>query len=268
MRIGNVFWAESAFSSEAELAQPPSILAIGDSWFWYPLPGGSLLTQLGKLVASAEHNILALGKNGAEAYEYAFGRYEKAVRRALKFHGDSLMGVFISGGGNDFAGFNDLRPLLKNNCAKAPDAASCFNPQPTGELYRLMDKIATAYQTLIGRVMEGARNGVKIYLHNYDYSLPTGKGVFGGASWLKAALDDAQVPDDLQAPCIAHVLDEFTGRLEAIASRHPGQIYLVDGRGCLSEQDWANELHPTAAGFRKLAEKRWLPLLKLGALAK
>ena len=30
----------------------PSILAIGDSWFWYPLPGGSLATSLARVVAS------------------------------------------------------------------------------------------------------------------------------------------------------------------------------------------------------------------------
>ena len=58
----------------------PSILAIGDSWFWYPFPGGSLVNRLGKLVQSREHSILAVGHNGAEAYDYVFGKHEKNVR--------------------------------------------------------------------------------------------------------------------------------------------------------------------------------------------
>jgi hypothetical protein len=37
----------------------PSILAIGDSWFWHPFPGGSLVNGLGAVVRAKEHNLLA-----------------------------------------------------------------------------------------------------------------------------------------------------------------------------------------------------------------
>ena len=98
----------------------PSIIAIGDSWFWYPFPGGSLLNQLGLLVAGKQHTVLAFGNNEAEAYDYVYGKYAKSVREALRLFNDgSLSAVFISGGGNDFAGFNDLRPLLNGNCSAA-----------------------------------------------------------------------------------------------------------------------------------------------------
>ena len=62
----------------------PSILATGDSWFWYPFPGGSLLNRLGPLIAPREHEILAFGNNGAEAFDYVYGTYARQITTALK----------------------------------------------------------------------------------------------------------------------------------------------------------------------------------------
>jgi hypothetical protein len=45
---GNVFWDGNLLEAAGRSA---SILAIGDSWFWYFFPGGSLLNQLGPIVA-------------------------------------------------------------------------------------------------------------------------------------------------------------------------------------------------------------------------
>ena len=57
----NVYW-DAAWRQES--GRFPSILAIGDSWFWYPFPGGSLLNQLGPLTAGREHVLYAVGNNG------------------------------------------------------------------------------------------------------------------------------------------------------------------------------------------------------------
>lgn len=248
----------------------PSILAIGDSWFWYPFPGGSLINRLGKLVQSKEHNILAVGHNGAEAYDYVFGKHEKNVRTNLKLFGGSLSAVFVSGGGNDFAGFNDLRPLLLHDCSRSQSAKECFNQFAGGELPRLMEKIQNSYETLIGRiVMHCHSQGFKrVFVHNYDYALPSGAGVFGGnATWLKAALDDAKVPVAYQADCIRYVLDTFTDVLEEISRNNSNVVVLVKSAGTLRAADWANELHPTPAGFEKIAIERWRPALQMFGLA-
>lgn len=266
MQYKNVFWTESAFITEGQVHQPPSILAIGDSWFWYPFPGGSLLNQLGDLVAPKEHNILAVGKNGAEAYDYAFGIHATAVRRALRFHGDVLMGVFISGGGNDFAGFNDLRPLLLQDCSKAESPKACFDT-PSRELERLLDNVEHSYLTLIGQVIAACEMEVRVYLHNYDYPNPNGKGIFSGSSWLKSAMEDAGVAPELRADCMKYVIDQFSERLKRITALNHKQVRFVDGRDCLQPQHWANELHPKPEGFKKLAEERWLPVLAADGMA-
>ncbi|HNV59210.1 MAG TPA: SGNH/GDSL hydrolase family protein, partial [Rhodoferax sp.] len=104
----NYYWDENLMKNDGKL---PSILAIGDSWFWYPLPGGSLINYIGPVVEKKSHVILAKGMNGAEAFDYVDGKYARSVREALRLYGAGLSAAFISGGGNDFAGFNDLRPL-------------------------------------------------------------------------------------------------------------------------------------------------------------
>lgn len=131
----------------------PSIIAIGDSWFWYPFPGGSLINQLGALVEKREHIILTLGHNGAEAAEYRKGKFNKNVRFTLKMHGESLSAVFISGGGNDFAGVDDLGEMLKPDCAKLAAARDCFLAgSAPGTLDAVMDILAGSYRMLVDQV--------------------------------------------------------------------------------------------------------------------
>lgn len=261
MNFENVYWDWSSMQQDGHY---PSILAIGDSWFWYPFPGGSLVNQLGRLVARKQHYILALGNNGAEAYDYVHGKYAKSVKTTLRMQGSALSAVFVSGGGNDFAGFNDLRPMLKDDCSSAKTAKDCFRPGSQERTINwLMRKTADSYRALIGQVLASANADASIVLHNYDYALPSGKGVFGNkGSWLKPALVDARVPDRLQRDCIRYVIDRISRELQALEKIDSARIALVDSTGTLSDRDWANELHPKPSGFRKIAVQRWRPVLQ------
>ncbi|MFV0663905.1 SGNH/GDSL hydrolase family protein [Denitromonas sp.] len=266
MNDENVYWDWRAMQRDGLY---PSILAIGDSWFWYPFPGGSLITRLGRLVARKQHTVLVLGNNGAEAFDYVEGKYRKAVREALRLHGSALSAVFISGGGNDFAGFNDLRPLLNDDCAQATTAAACFRTgASSGTLDWLMDKMMASYRTLIGQIMASTPPGTHILLHNYDYARPSGRGVFGKKSaWLKPALDNARVPAALQQACINYLIDRFSAELQAMVAIDPARIWRVDSVGTLADKHWANELHPKSSGFRKIATTCWRPVLRRLGLA-
>lgn len=258
-----IYWDESAMKAVPTTA---SILAIGDSWFWYPMPGGSLANCLGAMVDTKGHVILAKGMNGAEAYDYVAGKYKRQVQEALRLYGSGLSAVFISGGGNDFAGFNDLRPLLKSNCAGESDARGCFRAGQNG-IKAFFSNVDQCYRALIGQVYTRTPLSCHIVMHTYDYAIPTGKGVFGGAGWLKPALDDAQVPQTLQQPCIRFLIDNFHAVLTDIAKGDPDHLHVVDSRSVLAAGDWANELHPRGAGFRKIAEQRWRPVLESLGLA-
>ncbi len=266
MNFENVYWDWSSMQMDGRF---PSILAIGDSWFWYPFPGGSLLNQLGRLVTKKEHCILALGNNGAEAYDYAYGKYGKSVKTTLRLHGPALSAVFISGGGNDFAGFNDLRPLLNDDCSRAKKAQDCFRPgDEERTITWLMRKTGDSYRALIGQILAAANPQAGIVMHNYDYAPPSGKGIFGNkGSWLKPALDDAKVPDTLQRDCIRYLIDRITLELQELVKIDSTRIALVDSTNTLSEGDWANELHPKPSGFKKIATQKWRPVLQQRGLA-
>ena len=88
MNDGNVYWDATSMQIDQVY---PSILAIGDSWFWYPLPGGSLINQLGPLVASKGHFIFALGNNGAEAFDYVYGKYGRPIRKRFAWLSSLLL---------------------------------------------------------------------------------------------------------------------------------------------------------------------------------
>jgi hypothetical protein len=266
MNFQNVYWDWPSMQDDHHSA---SILAIGDSWFWYPFPGGSLVNRLGPLVAPKEHFILAVGNNGAEAYDYVHGKYKNVVTTALNFHGDALSAVFISGGGNDFAGLNDLLPLLNADCSAARNPEECFKSSDVeGTLQGLMKRATEDYQLLIGQILMKCPSAVKIFVHNYDYALPSGKGLFGHSSdWLKPALDDAKVPGRLQDGCIRFIIDRFSDMLTDVQTQGDGSVVFVDSRNTLTPADWANELHPTPAGFQKIAQGKWQPALKNQGLA-
>ena len=74
--MANLYWHEPLMLTDGLV---PSVLAIGDSWFWYPLPGGSLASSIAKLMQDGPHVILAFGNNGAEAFDYVHGVYAPMI---------------------------------------------------------------------------------------------------------------------------------------------------------------------------------------------
>lgn len=257
------YWDESQMRNAGV---SPSILAIGDSWFWYPFVGGSLVNNIGNIVNGKGHVVLAKGMNGAEAYDYVDGKYARSIREALRLYGSGLSAVLISGGGNDFAGFNDMRPLLKDNCSAETTARGCFRTGATG-LQAFIEQMDQYYRKLIGIIYTRTSPNCLIVMHSYDYAIPNGKGVFGGSGWLKPALVSAQVPANLHQNCVTYLIDSFHKMLTNIASLDPTHLSIVDSRRTLLPSDWANELHPKGSGFTKIANTCWKPVLKNLGLA-
>lgn len=257
------YWDENKMKTDGA---NPTILAIGDSWFWYPFLGGSLINNLGPIVEKKNNIILAKGMNGAEAFDYVDGKYAKIVLEALRLYGSGLSAVFISGGGNDFAGLNDLRPLLKDNCSGETTAKNCFRGGDAG-LKGFLDRMDEYYRKLIGVVYTRTSLNCLIVMHTYDYAIPTGKGVFGGDGWIKPALVDAGVPAGLHQNCVNLLIDSFYNVLTKITKMDPEHLFVVDSRGTLAQNDWANELHPKGSGFKKIVRTKWTPVLKSLGLA-
>lgn len=246
-----------------------SLLAIGDSWFWYPrnnvlqaLAGHPRLKDPYRMIQS-------LGYNGAKLEQYVFGKHAKQLDRELRPQNRMYYSaVLVSGAGNDAV---DYRLGLFRDCAgkSAPD--QCIDDEGMDEM---LGRLGTALGALIYRVRRAfAKDGRQpdIFLHTYDYPVPDGRG-FSLASlkvtgpWLAAAMDERRVAPDMElrrAICrtlIDRLRDEFARYADAAR-----KIHLIDSRGCLVapdyEDDWDNELHPTVRGFDRIVDQRWMPVL-------
>ena len=263
------YWDERLMYEDGEV---PHVLAVGDSWFWYPL--NNLLNPIFNLLGGSKC-IFAIGNNGAEAVEYVGTKYRERIQSSLDAGKSSIEAVLISGGGNDFAGLDDMFRIIRAKCDGCTTVEECFNQ---GEPKGIFDEVAVAYGQLIDMIFASVP-GATIFIHNYDRAIPTGKGFVGHGNWLKEPMKQANVDPSLQQGIVNRLLFEFTQRLKAQAARS-NQIYFVDsarlsdvddpddieGRGTLTKTEWANELHPKPRGFNKIAKLCWGPAFAAAGL--
>ncbi|MDO8179507.1 MAG: hypothetical protein Q7T62_14800 [Undibacterium sp.] len=222
----------------------PIVLCFGDSWFWYPVPGiGSLSNRLLEFGRYQAIDIAAIGKVGMEIASPGKNVLSE-LTTFLQWESKTIDMIAISGGGNDFAGADDLDPLLQQG--KAGDAISWFKDQETEALF---DRIATGYERII-YLRDTFCPTVPIVTHCYDYAQPTGKGFLWFSPWIKPSLEKIGMPPALHAEAIAYIIDQLATVQQSLA----GPLYhFLDTRGLLALEDWSNELHPTGEGFNKIA---------------
>ena len=251
-----------------------SILAIGDSWFWYP--ENNLLESLiaHPRLRDEYRSIQLLGFNGARLDEYVNGRYAPEFRRQLqRDYSQYYRGVFISGAGNDAIKYH---LALKQNCTGLDDAGECVDP---AGMDQLLQGLASDLEALIDRVSAAiaAQNRiVDLFIHGYDYVIPDGRGFASGTvlhqgPWLKPAMDTCLVVDDF--PERKDICRNLIDRLNGVFAGFDGQakagcqVHYIDSRGTLLSggdyrTDWANEIHPTRRGFDKVVDAKWIPRLR------
>jgi lysophospholipase L1-like esterase len=107
-------------------------------------------------------------------------------------------------------------------------------------------------------------------LHGYDYPVPDGRGYLGGfwvlpGPWLEPGFRQKGY-DVMAQRC--EIMVALIDRFNAVLKRIPAQpglshVKYLDLRGTLSNQlagnryksSWANELHPTEAGYGAVAAR-------------
>jgi len=252
------YWDENELFNSGDQA---TVLAIGDSWFWYP--ANNLLNPINNmldLLSTDYHAMLVRGHNGADTNELLKEPvYNKVLQdiATVGGYGKTLKAVLLSAGGNDFAGKNDMTSILNSDCSTATTAEECFDS--TG-FDKLADKLNTNFRKLIDPINTALPECV-IFMHCYDYVVPDGRDFFGLGQWLKFPMELCKVPETLQKGVTDRTIDRLAEVIENIAANNP-TIEFVDGRNALVHADWANELHPTPSGFTKIAKIAWQPALK------
>jgi hypothetical protein len=248
-------------------ATPPAGLALGDAWFWH---GDQTLLQAlvdHPRIQPGHAAIQLLGFNGARLNDYiGNGAYADIVRSQLS-PGLHCTEFYLSGFANDAL---EHGLALRDDCSRARTPADCVSPKRLDLLLYHVDEGLSGIIRAIRWTYRKSAWQQPIFLNGYDYPVPDGRSfVPAHHGWITALMDEAGVDPDLDfRAAVMRTLIDALGD-EVLAGLHaPLQhVFHVDSRGLLETSaaghgdDWENELYPTRAGFEKILEGAWLPLL-------
>ena len=250
---------------------PLVMLAHGDSWFDYPLDGNSpsfthtdITVQL-QSMGTINPQILNISQWGdATTAEMSLPKQQKMIA-ALQESSNWMTGlpdaILFSGGGNDIAG--DQFCIFLDYAAISPTGLDA------GRFQKALGIVEASYRDFFAFRDRYAPN-VPILGHCYDFPIPNGKGACPNVGpWLQPSLVFCGCNNTTQgAAILKQALIDFKALLVTLAGEQDNtgklknNFFLVDTQGTLDPAaDWANELHPYPAGFKKIAAK-FLPTLR------
>ncbi len=250
------------------------LVAEGDSWFDYP-PGMDVVDVL----EDAGYNVYCVAAAGATVEDMAYGpdtdqpisdffmRDASQLAETMRYIREQRpKAVLFSGGGNDIAG-DELTPLLnKKNAGGDPLRTAMVEALFEGTLkegYRTFLRMVESESKAQGRT-------IPVIGHGYDYPFPDGRGVVNVLGfhflgpWLAPSLRKKGYSEVEGRGIVMRLIDRHNRMLADLATELPF-FHPVDLRGTLtSSSDWANELHPTNDGFKRVAKKIQAQLSALG----
>jgi len=244
-----------------------TLVAEGDSWFSYFPPPDELDALRTGAWPDRRYSIFGKPKAGAYLNDMVYGGRDMVDKlQAIEEHRPD--GFLFSGGGNDIAG-DEFFCMLYHRRAAVVDNDGIPIVVNANVLRGLVQEVfAEAFRDMIGLVRRKAAEigmpQLPIVVHGYDYAVPDGRGWGGGMGplpgpWLDPSLTrkgyERGVNDQQRLAAVCVLIDAFNEMLIAVAASEPG-IHYVNVRNTLAYPDqWANELHPSREGFRKVAKK-------------
>ena len=213
----------------------PVVVSEGDSWFQYPFVLEDVIDWLVE-----DYAVFSLGAGGDTLQNMA---REMEPLGALEDTGGTLL--LLSGGGNDIVAGGNLAAHLRRYDG---------NPamRPADFLLPSFDRVVDEAIGLLDRMVRSVARrfpDVAIACHGYDYVVPV-----KGGKWLGAPMATRDIVDPrLQKAIAAVMIDRFNAKLHLLAKGN-ARLTHIDCRGVVGDQNWYDELHPTDAGFRKVAK--------------
>jgi hypothetical protein len=256
---------DAAAAPVATLETAGFLAAAGDSWFDYPFHD-----VLKILDDDYGYNVESTARKGdpLEKMAYYGGQIDGFARKLekIKAQGAVPKAALLSGGGDDVAG-REFGMLLNN----AYSPISGWDKEIVDAV--LNERIAGAYASMLASMTVSCEQyfGKKlpILVHGYDYAVPDGRGFLGGwpfpGPWLDPGFREKNFADlAKRVRMMQDLMDQFNTMVSSLSS-HPdlSHVHYIDLRHTLSNDLtndayklwWANELHPTADGFHKVAER-------------
>jgi lysophospholipase L1-like esterase len=241
------------------------ILAEGDSWFTIgAIPSSNLLFELRFPRTTAIVNIAYPGDTLKRIADLRANPELAKMLTDPKF-GWRWHAIVLSGGGNDL--IDRAGELLR-----VPPAASGRKPGDyidAAALGALVEEVQQGYREIVAlRDSTSLNAGVPIVVHTYDYATSRNspaRFLFVGflGPWLHRAFEAARVPEGMRARVADRLFNAVADGIVALGRELPA-FHVVDTRNTLARAapgaigtsgDWLNEIHPTPAGYAKIAAR-------------
>ncbi len=251
-------------AKKAAAASQLDFLAIGDSWFDYPLSGNdpsfsntaiaAQLTQIGNpppLVLNYAH--FGQATTAVLTYENQ-EQIINAVSDASQWLNGAPDAILASMGGDDLVG--DQFAIYLDYQGAGLD---------TARFQGALDSVQASYMDLFA-LRDAVLPGKSVFGHCYDYAIPNGVAPVCAGPWLQPSIEFSGYDTNEGLVIVSTMIDMFQGMLSTLAATPANRFVLVDTRNTLArvtgaQNGWANELHPYPAGFELLAQK-WLAALR------
>jgi hypothetical protein len=241
----------------APAARQLDLLAIGDSWFDYPLDGNDLSFSHTDTIAQLQR----LGNPSPVVLNYAlYGQATTSVltyenqERILSAVSDSTQwingspdAILVSMGGDDLVG--DQFAIYLQYDGSGLDVA---------RFQGALASVQASYEDLFA-LRDAMSPGTVIIGHCYDYAIPNGVHPDCAGPWLLPSLEFSGYNASSGLAIVSTMIDMFHDMLNGLAGS-ANNFVLIDTRNTLARvgyapNGWANELHPYPTGFQLVAQK-------------
>lgn len=278
IRIDTVSESVSDVSRGVSAYLPDKLLyAEGDSWFdkFTPIPhtGTNLLDAIRTPFHAAVVDASHIGDTSADV----IGGWQ-ADRTRVLFKFFDFHAILLSAGGNDLKNqyAAAVGQMLSGGIARL-DVQKSLHPANQASAF---DKVVANIKAFIA-MRDNAGSAVTrkapVILNGYDYFQPRPARALlfagsrlGAGPWVYPALHDAGLTGT-QMKEIADAVVNTLNQALANAFGASDNVIVIDSRGVLTpapaestgeESDWLDEIHPSTAGFDKLAAARWSATVK------
>ncbi|MBL8376748.1 MAG: hypothetical protein JNM79_02665 [Burkholderiales bacterium] len=266
------------------LSEYPVILAIGDSWFAF------WSTQDALDILNTRHHVWSAAERGKTLGQvigwpalppppvppFQLESLLHAMCEIAKADDDPatkvrVKAILISAGGND---------ILDNG----DDGAGLLSLVPSQVSFSLVEnkasdlidkKLGQGYAYAAGAVLEASKvlfkgRAIPVIMHGYADPIPDGRGAGDKGPWIKPHLEASFSTLNDRFKFMQLVIGRLHALQTHLAKRYKG-MFSVDLRPALTSKIdppqykmlWQDELHPTAAGYQRVAQRYGWELKKV-----
>ncbi len=261
LRLGRRLRAEAR--NEAGAGQL-DFLAIGNSWFDYPLSGND--PSFSNTAIAAQ--LTKMGNPPPLVLNYAY--FGQATTAVLTYENQEQIIAAVSDPSQWLNGAPDaILASMGGDDLVGDQFVIYLDYQGAGlDMTRFAGALASVRASYLDlfALRDAVLPGKTVFGHCYDYAIPNGVAPICAGPWLQPSLEFSGYDGSEGLAIVSTMIDGFHAMLSDLAATPANRFVLVDTRNTLArvtgaQNGWANELHPYPTGFGVLAEK-WLAALR------